>query len=147
MPFRVFSIPVSDDGGAADLLNQCVRRVKVVAIERHLVTQGVGPMWAFCIEYQDGPGSTNASQSRSAERTDYRITLPPDSGSGFPPSPVGAAAPGGPIAILTNRLVGVGEDGRDPGALVGWPAGRRERAPGVVLVATLTRIPADRIIL
>jgi len=56
-------------------------------------------------------------------------------GSGSAPSPAVADATGGPVAIQSVGSVYDGKDGTDPGALVGRPAGQRERAPGVALAA------------
>jgi len=78
MPYRVFSVPAGDDGTAVELLNQFLRRVKVVAVEKHLLSQPGSASWTFCIEYQDGAVPVPPSQQRGAERIDYRAILPPD---------------------------------------------------------------------
>jgi superfamily II DNA helicase RecQ len=78
MPFRFFSVPASDDGAAAELLNQFLRRVKVVAIERQLLPHPGAPAWVFCIEFQDGATPAAAPGGRGAERIDYRAILPAD---------------------------------------------------------------------
>jgi len=78
MPFRTFAIPVTDDGSTVETLNQFLRRVKVVAIEKHLITQTSAAVWAFCIDFQDGASPTTTISSRPPEKVDYRAILPPE---------------------------------------------------------------------
>jgi superfamily II DNA helicase RecQ len=78
MPFRVFSLPATDDGTAAELLNQFLRRVQVVAIEKHLVTAPGLAHWSFCVEYLDGPAPAGNVADRQAGKVDYRAILSPE---------------------------------------------------------------------
>ncbi len=53
MPFRVLAVPATDDGTNAEVLNAFLRTVRVVSVERQLVTQGQQTLWSFCVEYQE----------------------------------------------------------------------------------------------
>lgn len=75
MPYRVFLIPMLDEAGLAEEMNGFLRRVKVVAVEKHLVIERGG--WAFCIEYLDGPAASCVT-NRPTAKVDYRAVLSDD---------------------------------------------------------------------
>jgi hypothetical protein len=78
MPFRVFAVPATDDGPNAEVLNAFLRTVRVVSVERQLVTLGQQTLWTFCVEYLEAGRAASPGGNRDAMKTDYREKLAPD---------------------------------------------------------------------
>lgn len=83
MPFRVFSIPATDDGSNAEALNAFLRTVRVITVERHLVTHAQASAWTFCVEYLEAGRAAQPGAARETPKTDYRETLDPDTFTRF----------------------------------------------------------------
>lgn len=76
---RFFAIPTHDSSAFEDELNGFLARHKVVAIERHLIDQGVSSFWAICVDYLSSASSDTAGNANlSRNRLDYKAILPPD---------------------------------------------------------------------
>jgi superfamily II DNA helicase RecQ len=51
MQFKIFTIPVSDDGSAVDEMNRFLRGHKALEVEQQLVSTKMGSHWHFCVKY------------------------------------------------------------------------------------------------
>jgi superfamily II DNA helicase RecQ len=51
MQFKIFTIPVSDDGTAIEEMNRFLRGHKTLEVEQQLVSTKVGSQWHFCVKY------------------------------------------------------------------------------------------------
>ncbi|MDZ4853201.1 MAG: HRDC domain-containing protein [Pirellulaceae bacterium] len=80
MPFRLFNIPIRDDGRAIDELNQFMRNNKVLSVDRRWIDEGTESMWCFCVDFWDGASSQGkfSGSGKSRERVDYKEQLAPD---------------------------------------------------------------------
>lgn len=76
MAYRTFSLPVRDDGSAAEELNQFLRSHRILQVTSHCVTEGPNSFWSFLVEYHDpaSPQPPRASM-KSKSRIDYRDVL------------------------------------------------------------------------
>lgn len=79
MRFHVATIPVIGGAEAERELNAFLASHRVVAVERHLVTDGPASLWTFCVTYTtDGhAGSARPEQGRKG-RVDYKDVLTPE---------------------------------------------------------------------
>ncbi len=50
MAYAFFKVPCTPEPGAADLLNDFLRRHSVLAVEKQWVGSGEASFWAFCIQ-------------------------------------------------------------------------------------------------
>ena len=78
MQFKIFTIPVTDDGTAIEEMNRFLRSHKVLESEQQLVSTKSGAHWHFCIKYlanaqPDKPQPDNKPQNTS--KIDYREVL------------------------------------------------------------------------
>ena len=84
MPFKFFTVPVRDDGNAAEELNSFLLSHRILAVDRRWVDQGTDSFWAICIDYLVGPGSSSPRSSSSKPRgKDYKEILSPEDFSQF----------------------------------------------------------------
>jgi hypothetical protein len=51
MQFKIFTVPVSDDGTIMEEMNKFLRSYKVLSVEQQLVSGKVESHWHFCIKY------------------------------------------------------------------------------------------------
>ncbi len=73
MEYRIFTIPINDDGSAAAELNQFLGSRRVLSVSRELVNQPQGACWTFCVEYLGGNPRTKGRSRR--QRVDYKEVL------------------------------------------------------------------------
>ena len=73
MQFKVFTIPVTDDGTAIEDMNRFLRSHKVLETEQQLVSTKNGVQWHFCIKYLANAQPDNKSQNSS--KIDYKEVL------------------------------------------------------------------------
>ena len=74
MQFKIFSIPVTDDGSAIEEMNRFLRSHKVLEAEQQLVSTKCGSHWHFCIKYlANAYPAVSATQSSS--KVDYKEVL------------------------------------------------------------------------
>ncbi|TVR46813.1 MAG: hypothetical protein EA402_02185 [Planctomycetota bacterium] len=74
MAFRIYTIPIGDDGRAAEDLNAFLRRVRVLSVQKALLPDGSA--WTFCIDYADqDAGVRHAAQRERPGKVDYREVL------------------------------------------------------------------------
>ncbi len=80
MAFRIFSIPISDNGSLQEEMNGFLRAHRILAIKQRWVEQGGQSIWCFCIDYVDATGNAASSGagSGSRQRIDYKELLQPD---------------------------------------------------------------------
>ncbi len=80
MKYEFMSIPVVDSASGQDALNKFVGQHRVVEVQRHLVPQPGGAIWAICVTYVDGeePLAVNTTAPERRSKVDYRKILSPD---------------------------------------------------------------------
>lgn len=78
MPFSFHWIPARNSQSATEALNEELRTIRVLSVERQLCAAGVEPGWAICIEYVEGRGSPSRNKQDDDKRIDYRNVLDPD---------------------------------------------------------------------
>jgi superfamily II DNA helicase RecQ len=84
MPFKFFTVPVSDCGDAEAELNAFLRARKVLAVDRRWVDQGASSFWSFCVDFLEA-NSTGAGPRSLAARSkvDYKEVLSPEQFAAF----------------------------------------------------------------
>ena len=73
MQFKIFTIPVTDDGSALEEMNRFLRSHKVLETEQQLVSTKNGSQWHFCIKYLANAQPDNKPQNSS--KIDYKEVL------------------------------------------------------------------------
>jgi superfamily II DNA helicase RecQ len=74
--YRFFYIPARDPERAADELNECLARERVVAVHREFVASGGDSFWAVAVEILDGQAAPRPSPAATkGKRIDYRDVL------------------------------------------------------------------------
>ena len=73
MQFKIFTIPVADDGTAIEEMNRFLRSHKVLEAEQQLVSTKSGTQWHFCIKYLANAQPDNKPQTSS--KIDYKEVL------------------------------------------------------------------------
>jgi superfamily II DNA helicase RecQ len=73
MQFKVFTIPVTDDGTAIEEMNRFLRGHKVLEVEQQLVSTKIGSHWHFCVKYLANAQVDNKPQNSS--KIDYKDVL------------------------------------------------------------------------
>lgn len=73
MQFRVFTVPVHDDGSAQDELNRFLRAHRVLAARQEFVADGANSLWCFCVEYVAGDSRSPGRSTKT--RIDYKQVL------------------------------------------------------------------------
>jgi superfamily II DNA helicase RecQ len=78
MRLAFFHVPVLDSEDAAAALNRFLASSRILAVERHFISDGANSAWAICVTFDD-TGSTAAPRSSSARRAriDYKDELTP----------------------------------------------------------------------
>jgi superfamily II DNA helicase RecQ len=83
MAYRVFVVPVRDEGPAASELNGFLRSRRVLSVDRRWVEQGTESFWSFCVDYLEsgggGPSPAAAGKNGALRgKVDYREILSPE---------------------------------------------------------------------
>jgi len=73
MQFKIFTIPVTDDGTAIEEMNRFLRSHKVLESDQQLVSTKSGAQWHFCIKYLANAQPDNKPQNVS--KIDYKEAL------------------------------------------------------------------------
>jgi len=73
MQFKIFTIPVTDDGSAMEDMNRFLRSHKVLEAEQQLVSTKNGTQWHFCIKYL--ANSQPEDKPQNASKIDYKEIL------------------------------------------------------------------------
>jgi len=73
MQYKIFTIPVTDDGSAIEEMNRFLRSHKVLEAEQQLISTKNGAQWHFCIKYLANALPDNKSQVSS--KVDYKEVL------------------------------------------------------------------------
>jgi len=73
MQFKIFTIPVADDGSAIEDMNRFLRAHKVLEAEQQLVSTKSGTFWHFCIKYLANAQPDNKPPNTS--KIDYKEIL------------------------------------------------------------------------
>lgn len=74
MQYKIFTIPISDNGSAIDEMNAFLRSHKAIETEKHFIHNEQGASWCFCVLYIEKPSSAEKT-AFSAGKTDYRLLL------------------------------------------------------------------------
>jgi len=77
MQFKIFTIPVVDDGTATEEMNRFLRSHKVLEAEQQLVSTKSGSHWHFCIKYLANaqPDVKPEIKSQNTAKVDYKDIL------------------------------------------------------------------------
>ena len=80
MQFKIFTIPVADDGTATEEMNRFLRSHKVLESEQQLVSTKNGTHWHFCIKYlanaqPDKSDAKSEIKSQNSSKVDYKDIL------------------------------------------------------------------------
>jgi superfamily II DNA helicase RecQ len=73
MQFKIFTVPVSDDGTMMEEMNKFLRSHKALSVEQQLVSNKVESQWHFCIKYL--ANSQADEKPQHATKIDYREVL------------------------------------------------------------------------
>jgi len=73
MQFKIFTIPVTDDGSATEEMNRFLRSQKVLETEQQLSPTKNGAQWHFCIKYL--PNAQPDIKPTPTSKIDYREVL------------------------------------------------------------------------
>jgi superfamily II DNA helicase RecQ len=71
MQYKMFFVPLTDDGEAQEELNAFLRTKRVLSVDK--VFAGGG--WTFCVEWLEGGKSKEAAKRGATPRVDYREVL------------------------------------------------------------------------
>lgn len=73
MQYRIFSVPIFDEGVLEDELNRFLRSHRIVEVDKYY--SEAASAWTFCVTYIDVSSSpANATQNRK-EKIDYKDVL------------------------------------------------------------------------
>jgi superfamily II DNA helicase RecQ len=83
MAYRVFVVPVRDEGSATTELNGFLRSRRVLSVDRRWVEQGSESFWSFCVDYLEsgggaGGGASPGRNGTNRGKVDYREVLKPE---------------------------------------------------------------------
>ena len=73
MQLRFFTIPLLDDGDAAEELNQFLTSHRITAIDRSFVQDGANSAWALCVSFE--PAGNGRPQGGKRGKVDYKEVL------------------------------------------------------------------------
>ena len=74
MQFKIFTIPVTDDGSATEEMNRFLRSHKVLETEQQLISTKNGSQWHFCIKYLAN-ALPAGKPNQGSSKIDYREVL------------------------------------------------------------------------
>lgn len=73
MQFKIFTVPVSDDGTATNEMNRFLSSHKVLEVEQQLVSTKTGSQWHFCVKYLANAAPDDKPQN--TPKVDYKEIL------------------------------------------------------------------------
>lgn len=74
MPYKFFTIPIHDDGKAADELNRFLAGYRIVGEEIELIHDGGNSRWVACVHYL-APDERATAKAEKRSKVDYREVL------------------------------------------------------------------------
>jgi superfamily II DNA helicase RecQ len=75
MQFKIFTIPVTDDGTAIEEMNRFLRGHKVLEVEQQLISTKVGSQWHFCVKYLANANAQPDIKPQNTSKIDYKEVL------------------------------------------------------------------------
>ena len=72
MQIKLFNIPISDNGEAAEEMNRFLRSHKILELEQNLINNENGAVWCFCARYIL---NTSANSFVTKTKIDYKNLL------------------------------------------------------------------------
>jgi superfamily II DNA helicase RecQ len=72
MQFKIFTIPVTDDGTATEDMNKFLRGHKVLEVEQQLISTKTGSQWHFCVKYL---ANAQPDTKQTISKVDYKEVL------------------------------------------------------------------------
>src|SRR6516165_9727052 len=81
MAYRIFVVPIRDEGAATAELNKFLRSHRVLSVDRRWVDQGSESFWSFCVDYLElgGGGSPPPGKNGPVRgKVDNREVLSPE---------------------------------------------------------------------
>ena len=73
MQIKIFNIPIPGGEAMTEEMNIFLRSSRVLQTESHIVNNGQGSFWSFCIKYLAASSSTGGSTKR--KKVDYKEVL------------------------------------------------------------------------
>ena len=80
MAYRIFVVPIRDEGATTAELNKFLRSHRVLSVDRRWVDQGSESFWSFCVDYLESSGGGLAPPGKNGggrANVDYREVLSP----------------------------------------------------------------------
>lgn len=74
MHIKIFTIPISDNGGAQAEMNRFLQAQKVLKIEQQFYAPPTGACWCFCVSYLPA-AMGGGSAFQPAKKVDYKAVL------------------------------------------------------------------------
>jgi superfamily II DNA helicase RecQ len=79
MAFKIFTVPINDNGQTEAELNAFLRGHKVLAVDRRWVDQGASSFWSFCVDYLESNSAAGPAGPRGLRgKIDYKEVLAPE---------------------------------------------------------------------
>ena len=76
MQFKIFTIPLLDDGQIIEDMNRFLRGNKVVNVDKQLITLNGGEAyWSFCVQYIGNAVAINKEEFERKGKVDYKNEL------------------------------------------------------------------------
>ena len=72
MQFKLFTIPIGDNGAALDEMNRFLKGHKTLEVQNQLISNDNGAYWCFCVRYME---RTSPPTSYNKTRVDYKQVL------------------------------------------------------------------------
>ena len=75
MQFKLFTVPIGDNGSALQEMNAFLRGNKIIEVENKLMGNDNGAYWCFCVRYIERTFSAESEGQKGAAKVDYRKLL------------------------------------------------------------------------
>ena len=73
MRIKLFTIPITDDGGMQAELNRFLESEKIIKVEQQFHSETGSGLWCFCVSFLSG--NLAASSYQSPKKVDYKTIL------------------------------------------------------------------------
>jgi superfamily II DNA helicase RecQ len=75
MQFKIFTVPIGDNGSALQEMNAFLRGNKIIEVENKLMGNDNGAYWCFCVRYIERAYGVEGAEKKSVAKVDYRKVL------------------------------------------------------------------------
>lgn len=74
MQIKIFNIPIPASEAMTEEMNVFLRSKRILQTESHIVNNGQGSFWSFCIKYLDHSSSSTVNKTKR-KKIDYKEVL------------------------------------------------------------------------